>query len=101
MYKRTILGGVLVLLAVMAGCGAQGGTTQIKYEKDQEPQTIKAPQDGEYALYTASDLTPKVRQRLSKGDTIGFEKGSDGRVRAIAGTYNQTLAASTQEAYWK
>ncbi|HEV8603927.1 MAG TPA: hypothetical protein VGQ99_01095 [Tepidisphaeraceae bacterium] len=101
MSRRAIFGSVLLLSFVLAGCGAQGGTTQIKYEKGNEPTTIKAPQDGEYALYTASDLTPKVRQRLNKGDTIGFEKTSDGRVRAIAGTYNQVLAGSTQEAYWK
>jgi len=94
--------GILVLLLLgIAGCRAQKGTTQIKYEKNGDPQTISAEKDGVYALYTASDLTPKVRQRLSKGDRVGFEKTSDGRVRAVAGTYSQTLAASTQEAYWK
>ena len=93
---------VLVLLVLgFAGCGAQKGTTQIKYEKNSEPTTIGAPQDGNYALYTASDLTPKVRMKLSKGDRIGFEKTADGKVRAVAGTYSQTLASSTQEAYWK
>jgi len=91
----------LLLALGLAGCGAQKGTTQIKYEKNSEPTTIAAPQDGVYALYTASDLTPKVRQKLSKGDRIGFEKTADGRVRAVAGTYNQILAGSTQEAYWK
>jgi len=93
----------LVILSVLllAGCGAQKGTTEIKYEKNGDPQTISAPQDGTYALYTASDLTPKVREKLSKGDRIGFEKTSDGKVRAVAGTYSQTLPSSTQEAYWK
>jgi hypothetical protein len=94
--------GLLVMLAIgIAGCGAQKGTTQIKYEKNSEPATIAAEKDGTYALYTASDLTPKVRQKLSKGDRLGFEKTSDGRVRAVAGTYNSILAGSTQEAYWK
>ena len=93
---------VLVLLVLgFAGCGAQKGATQIKYEKNGDPQTITAPQDGTYALYTASDLTPKVLQKLSKGDRLGFEKTSDGRIRAVAGTYNQILASGTQEAYWK
>ena len=102
MYKRSILGSLVILsLLLIAGCGAQKGATQIKYEKSGEPTTIGAPEDGVYALYTASDLTPKVRQKLSKGDRIGFEKTSDGRVRAVAGTYNQVLASSTQEAYWK
>ncbi len=102
MYKRSILGSVVILsLFLIAGCGAQKGVTQIKYEKSTEPTTIAAPQDGTYALYTASDLTPKVREKLMKGDRIGFEKTSDGRVRAVAGTYNQVLASSTQEAYWK
>jgi len=101
LYKRTIFGSLVILSFILAGCGAQKGETQIKYEKSSEPTTIGAPKDGVYALYTASDLTPKVRQKLSAGDKIGFEKTSDGRVRAVAGTYNQVLAGSTQEAYWK
>ena len=102
MNKRSILGSVVILsLFLIAGCGAQKGTTEIKYEKSTEPTTMAAPQDGTYALYTASDLTPKVREKLMKGDRIGFEKTSDGRVRAVAGTYNVVLAGSTQEAYWK
>jgi hypothetical protein len=101
MVKISMYGVLMLLLVGIAGCGAQKGTTQIKYEKNGDPQTITAPQDGTYALYTASDLTPKVRQKLSKGDRIGFEKTSDGRVRAVAGTYNQILASGTQEAYWK
>ena len=102
MYKQSIFGSVVILsLFLVAGCGAQKGTTEIKYEKSTEPTTMAAPQDGTYALYTASDLTPKVREKLMKGDRIGFEKTSDGRVRAVAGTYNQVLASSTQEAYWK
>ena len=99
--KISMYGVLMLLLVGIAGCGAQKGTTQIKYEKNSDPQTITAPQDGTYALYTASDLTPKVRQKLSKGDRIGFEKTSDGRVRAVAGTYNMILASGTQEAYWK
>jgi len=99
--KRTILGSLVILAFVIGGCGAQKGETQIKYEKGNEPTTIAAPKAGVYALYTASDLTPKVRQKLSAGDRIGFEKTSDGRIRAVAGTYNQVLAGSTQEAYWK
>jgi len=101
MMKISMYGVLMLLLVGIAGCGAQKGTTQIKYEKNGDPQTITAPQDGTYALYTASDLTPKVRQKLSKGDRIGFEKTSDGRVRAVAGTYNMILASGTQEAYWK
>src|SRR3954464_6719732 len=101
MLKSSIYGLVAVLALAIAGCGAQKGQTQIKFEKNGDPQTISAPQDGVYALYTASDLTPKVRQKLSKGDRVGFEKTSDGRVRAVAGTYSQTLSSSTQEAYWK
>jgi len=85
----------------LGGCGAQKGTTQIKYEKNQEPQTISAAESGTYALYTATDVTPKVRLKINKGEKIGFEKTSDGKVRAVAGDYNQTLAGSTQEAYWK
>lgn len=102
MYSKTVFASVVIVsLFLLAGCGAQKGTTQIKYEKNSEPTTISAPQDGVYALYTASDLTPKVRQKLSKGDRLGFEKTSDGRVRAVAGTYNMIMASSTQEAYWK
>jgi hypothetical protein len=101
MIQRMMISIVVVLGFALAGCGAQKGQTQIKYERNQEPQLIEAPSTGVYALYTATDVTPKVRQRLSKGDKLGFEKAADGRVRAVAGTYNQTLAESTREAYWK
>jgi|SRR5215204_2002629 len=101
MRKISVYGVLVFLVLSIAGCGSQKGATQIKYEKNSEPATITAPQDGVYALYTASDLTPKVRQKLSKGDRMGFEKTSDGRVRAVAGTYNMILASNTQEAYWK
>jgi hypothetical protein len=101
MIRGTFYGLLALLALTIVGCGAQSGKTQIKYEKGTEPQVMTAPQDGTYALYTASDLTPKVRQKLSKGDRLGFEKTSDNRVRAVAGTYNQTLADSTREAYWK
>src|SRR5258705_7793527 len=93
-----ILGCMVMMGFVLSGCGAQKGETQIKYEKGNEPTTIGAPKDGVYALYTASDLTPKVRQKLSAGDKIGFEKTSDGRVRAVAGTYKQAFAGRTAEA---
>src|SRR2546426_9109618 len=96
-----ILGCVVMVAFVLGGCGAQKGETQIKYEKGNEPKTIAAPKDGMYALYTASDLTPKVRQKLSAGDRIGFETTSDGRVRAVAGAHNQVLAGRTQEADWE
>jgi hypothetical protein len=91
----------LVLALGLAGCGAQGGETRIKYERSGEPAMTTAPYDGEYALYTATDTTPKVVQRLRKGDRLGFERGDSGRVRAVAGQYNTALPDNTLEAYWK
>lgn len=92
----------LVLALSAAGCGAQGGETRIKYERSAEPSMTTAPEDGEYALYTASDATPKVVQRLRRGDRLGFERTDAGRVRAVAGQdYAQVLPDNTLEAYWK
>jgi hypothetical protein len=101
MRKLSLFGGLLAAVLMLAGCGAQSGTTQIKYEKGSDPGTLLAPEDGTYALYTANDTTPQVRQRLKKGDKLGFERLPEGKVRAFAGTYEMNLDASTMQAYWK
>ena len=101
MFTRCAIGTTLVLALCLAGCGMQKGETRVKYEKGHEPTMTTASQDGDYALYTMTDMTPQIVQPLHKGDPLGFEMADNNQVRAIAGSYSTVLPGSTQTAYWK
>src|SRR4051812_15323816 len=92
---------ILIASLCLTGCGAQKGMTMVKYEKGHENAMTTAPHDGEYALFTMTDLTPQVVQPLKKGDSLGFEPADNGQTRAVAGTYSTILPKSTMKAYWK
>lgn len=95
------VGLVGLMLLVLTGCGAQKGVTRVKYERGSEPQLSEAPSDGQYALYTMTDLTPQVVRRLEQGDKLGFRKRDDGKIEAVAGDHATVLDSKTVEAYWK
>jgi hypothetical protein len=101
MKTTSMMVSMVVGLALLAGCGAQKGTTRVKFEKGHDLQMTKAPRTAEYALYTMTDVTPQIVQKVNEGDRLGFERTEDGKTRAVAGTYTTTLPDSTREAYWK
>lgn len=102
MFTRITGGLSLALLMIALGCGAQKGQTRIKYEKNQQTNMITAQATGDYALYTTLDMAPQAVIPLEKGDRLGFERGEDGKVIAVAGEdYRQELSGSTLKAYWK
>jgi hypothetical protein len=100
--RSAALPAVLLLTAVLSGCGMQKGETEVKYTKNTTNLNMsEATKTGDYALYTTTDLTPKVVRHLEKGDQLGFRKVENGRVEAVAGEFTMTLPSSTQQAYWK
>ena len=101
MPKYSLASVCVAFLFVVSGCGAQKGATQIKYEKGQDVQMISAPEDGKYALFTMTDVTPHVVKGLQRGEQLGFERINENQVRAIAGDYSKVLPTSTAKAYWK
>jgi hypothetical protein len=101
MLTRCAIGTTLLLALALAGCGAQKGETRVKWEKGHEPMMTTAAHDGDYALFTMTDVSPQIVQPLHAGDPMGFEATDNGRIRAIAGSYSTVLPDSTMKAYWK
>jgi hypothetical protein len=59
----------------------------------------QATQDAQYSLYLVTDATPKVTYNLKAGDKLGFEKGSDGQLFAVAGQHRAAVEDGSY--YWK
>ena len=92
----------LALALALTGCGLQKGQTEVKYEKSSTNLNMSdATKTGDYALFTTTDLTPRVVRHLNQGERLGFRKMDNGEVEAVAGDYTMNLAANTQRAYWK
>ena len=84
--SKAFLGLSLVASLLLVGCGAQPGTTVVKYNRDSTlPNLTTVNSDGTYALYSTWDTTPITTAPLMKGDRIGFDKAADGGVVAVAG----------------
>ena len=96
-YLMTNIAGILLLW----GCAAvQKGEAVVKYEKDKaNAMMTKAPSSGTYALFSSTDVEPKVSMALEKGADLGFKRGSDGRLVAVAGS-NQT-PIENGDYYWR
>jgi hypothetical protein len=76
-----------LLLLAFAGCsGMQKGVGVISYDKGTPPILAKATSDGEYSLYEAQGMEPKVSFFLHKGDALGFKYGKTGEILAVGGT---------------
>lgn len=102
MLKHSVVGLAVIVGLMLAGCGAQSGKTVVKFEKGKDARMTEAPEDATYALYSTTDMTPKVRYTLKKGDKLGFEN-KDGTIYAVAGS-NQEKIDPTMMArnwYWK
>ena len=92
-----LLGGLLAL----SGCGAVGGgKTVVKYDEGTTPIETKAPAQGSYALYSTTDYNPEIVVTLNEGDNVGFRKGDNGQLIAIAGNREVPLQ-SNKTYYWK
>jgi len=97
----TISAAVLVAL-ILAGCGAQPGTTVVKFKEGQQPLMAQALENGTYALYASTDATPVARYALRQGDRLGFRQEGN-QIIAVAGNnevpLDQNRMAKTY--YWK
>ena len=101
MLNRSLAGMALGLLVMtLAGCNmVQKGETVVKYDKGELPIMGQAPQDGMYLLYKVTDATPMVSYNLKAGDKLGFERGNNGELYAVAGQNRATVV--NESYYWK
>lgn len=70
--------------------GCQTGTGIMTYKQGTPPIVVKAPSDGEYALFNSTATDPEVTFYLHKGDPLGFKTGKTGEIIAVAGTTDVT-----------
>ena len=101
MLNRSMAGIALGLLVMtLTGCNmVQKGETVVKYDKGELPIMGQAPQDGMYLLYKVTDATPMVSYNLKAGDKLGFERGNNGELYAVAGQNRATVV--NESYYWK
>lgn len=103
MIRGTIAAVALTAMLLLVGCGAQPGTTIVKYNHgDGIARMGEAPSDGTYRLYTSADANPIYTATLKKGDKLGFDKGDDGKTYAVAGNHREVVETSTlnRNVYW-
>lgn len=99
----------LIFLAALAGgCGAQSGTTLVKYQRgDVGDRFTEVPERGTVALYGSNDVSPNIRYPVDRGDRIGFrdERSQEGgNVIAVAADNElpvQSGAVIDRTFYWK
>jgi hypothetical protein len=98
--KRWIAIGMIVLAG---GCGLfQRREPSIRYSETESLMSLRAVgRPGDFALYVAGHDKPEVPVRVNNGDSIGFVRTEDGRMKAVAGPFKMDLPQDVHEAYWK
>jgi hypothetical protein len=77
------LTGVVAIVALVVGCATfQPGETVVKWESGSPMRMAEAPSDGQYALFSGTDLrNAQVSYELKKGDKLGFTQRDGSRAR--------------------
>jgi len=101
MLNRSMAGIALgLLMMALTGCAVvQKGETVVKYDKGEQPIMGQAVADGQYSLYRVSDATPMVTYNLKAGDKLGFDRGTDAQLFAVAG--QNRVPVANESYYWK
>jgi hypothetical protein len=84
-----------------AGCGAQPGKTVMTQGAKSEPIIGRAPETGTYSVYTSMSPNARNTVKLQEGERLGFQRGADGTIEAVAGDQVTPLGKGTAQAYWK
>jgi hypothetical protein len=101
MLNRSLATLALALTIItFSGCTmVQKGETVVKYDAGQQPIMGQAVADGQYSLYRTTDATPMVTYNLKAGDKLGFDRGTDAQLFAIAG--QNRVPVANESYYWK
>lgn len=95
---------VILLIALLQGCGVQPGRKLVTYNTTTTdlPKPVTAGADGTYALYPDDGITPIEKIQAKRGEKLGFRRDPDGRVVAFAGDREYSLnAVLALDYYWK
>ena len=94
---------LVVLLLTAVGCGLMPHQeAAIRYSAEEQLMPLRTvEQGGDFALFYAGHEKAEVPVRVNAGDTIGFYRLDDGRLKAVAGPFKMDMNPTVREAYWK
>lgn len=106
MFKRSVVGLMVVAGLMLVGCGSQSGTTTMTFSRGKTPPPLATvDQAGEYRLYPSNSMTPTYTANLKQGDEYGFVQkgtGDDEKVFGYAAGKEIPLEGwLTTSYYWK
>src|SRR5450432_2841772 len=104
MYRKSVAGMIAIGLMLVVGCANfQKGQEVIKWERGGPVRVGEAPTDGQYALFSGTDLTnQQITYPLKKGDRLGFIE-RDGQVFAVAASHEDRVVQGdvTKSYFWR
>ena len=74
----------------------------IRYSEDSAMTSLQAVEvGGDFALFYSGQDKPEVPVRVNSGESVGFFREDDGRLKAVAGPFKMDMDPKVREAYWK
>lgn len=108
LHRNLGFAALLIATLTFVGCGAQPGTTVVRYNKDSTGDRLQpSPMAGLARLYGSSSATPEMSYNIKKGEQIGFRDErteTGGQVVAVAGEQETPISAGSvfdRTYYWK
>ena len=94
---------VVPCVVLLSGCGwMQPKEGDIRFSEDSSITSLQVVETGgDFALFYAGQEKPEVPVRIGPGESIGFFREEDGRLKAVAGPFKMDMDPKVREAYWK
>ena len=94
-----------VLAFLLSGCGINKimpDPVSVHYAPgDNMPELMKVRRTGDFAIYYDKAKTPEMPVRVHAGEQIGFVRGGDGAIKAVAGEFRMNVSTDVASAHWK
>ena len=103
MAHKNCIAMTIPLVAMLTGCGwMQPKEGDIRFSEDAAITSLQVVETGgDFALFYAGQEKPEVPVRIGPGESIGFFREEDGRLKAVAGPFKMDMDPKVREAYWK
>ena len=91
------------LLAMAGGCGMiERKEAEIRFADDPLLVSMEVVGvGGDFALFYAGHDKPEVPVRVQAGDSVGFTREDDGRIKAVAGPFRMDMDPAAHAAIWR
>jgi hypothetical protein len=101
-YKMASIAALAILLTGCTISKILPDPVTIRYEPgDPMPQLMKVHRTGDFAVYYDRDKNPEIPVRVHAGEKIGFVRGGDGAIKAVAGDFRMNVSTDVASAHWK